>query len=430
MESKDALEPLWFRTAPNVFAAIANPIAREVDVLVVGAGVTGLSTALHLADGNLRVAVIDRGDVGRGTTGRSNGQVIAGLQQSPEMLLKAYGADVGERLIEFAGGAPERLFALVARHGIACEAERNGWIQATRPARSMKHLEELARAWERRGVATQVLDRERTASLTGTRTYAGSWMDPRNGTIQPFAYARGLAAACAKRGINIHCGVELTSLERRGKRWLATTSKGEISAETVVLATNVLTSKLKGIAGATAGRSFLSAYSVQIATDPLPASVRAEVLPQRHACSDTSHLRLRYSRWDAAGRFVMGGPGFLTAPTSPHAMSFRILERAARRMFPALADARFVHHWAARDTVTLDIIPHLYEPQPGLFSAVGFNGRGLAIGTALGSVLARRILGEAPESLPFPTTPTSRSPLNLPASLRFYLGRAGRSFRH
>jgi glycine/D-amino acid oxidase-like deaminating enzyme len=224
--------------------------------------------------------------------------------------------------------------------------------------------------------------------------------------------------------------VALKHLERRDGRWLATTSEGVSSAEAVVLATNVMTADLPGIAGATAGRSFLSGYSVQIATEPLSAAARAAILPQRHACSDTSHLRLRYCRWDAAGRFVIGGPGFLTPPTSPGAMSFRILERAARTMFPALADAKFVHHWAARDTVTLDIIPHLYEPQPGLFCAVGFNGRGLAIGTALGSVLARRILGATPESLPFPTTPASRSPLNLPSALRFYLGRAGRRFRH
>ena len=430
MRPADPLEPLWFRTAPSVFAAFAQPIAREVDVLIVGAGVTGLSTALHLADGSLRVAVIERSDVGRGTTGRSNGQVIAGLQQSPDMLLKAYGPEIGERLIEFAGAAPERLFALIARHAIACEAERHGWIQASRSTRGMKHLEQLARSWERRGVPIQLLDRDATASLTGTRTYAGSWMDPRNGTIQPFAYARGLAAACAKRGIPIHCGVELASLERRDGKWIATTNQGTISADAVVLATNVMTADLPGIAGATAGRSFLSAYSVQIATDPLPASVRAEVLPQRHALSDTSHLRLRYSRWDAEGRFVIGGPGFLTPPSSPKAMSFRILERAARKMFPALANATFVHHWAARDTVTLDIVPHLYEPQPGLFCAVGFNGRGLAIGTALGSVLARRILGEAPEQLPFPTTKASRSRFNVPATLRFYLGRAGRRFRH
>ena len=117
-------------------------------------------------------------------------------------------------------------------------------------------------------------------------------------------------------------------------------------------------------------------------------------------------------------------------PKSGAALSLRLLEASARRMFPALGDVRFSHRWAARDTLTPDLLPHLYEPCAGLFAALGYNGRGLAIGTALGSVLARRVLGEAPEALPFPTTSASSTPLNLPAAARYYwklaLARLGR----
>jgi glycine/D-amino acid oxidase-like deaminating enzyme len=99
-------------------------------------------------------------------------------------------------------------------------------------------------------------------------------------------------------------------------------------------------------------------------------------------------------------------------------------------MFPALDGVRFTHRWAARDTLTPELLPHLYEPCPGLFAALGFNGRGLAIGTALGSVLARRVLGEPAQAMPFPTTPASAAPLNLPAAIAYYarlaLARLGR----
>ena len=118
---------------------------------------------------------------------------------------------------------------------------------------------------------------------------------------------------------------------------------------------------------------------------------------------------------------VIGGPGGLWAPHSGSSLAFDLLETSTRRMFPALAKTAFPHRWAARDTVTLDLTPHLYEPEPGLFSALGFNGRGLAIGTSLGMVLAGRASGESAESQPFPTTEASPVPLDPFTTLGFHL---------
>ena len=97
-------------------------------------------------------------------------------------------------------------------------------------------------------------------------------------------------------------------------------------------------------------------------------------------------------------------------------------------MFPALREIRVDYRWAARDGLTADLIPHLYEPCPGLFSALGYNGRGLAIGTALGSELARRVLGVPASALDYPTTPASSLPMNFTASAKFYLKLAARKF--
>jgi glycine/D-amino acid oxidase-like deaminating enzyme len=430
MPLADPLQPLWFATAVEAPDYRAAPVADDYDAIVVGAGVTGLSTALHLAERGTRVLVLERDGPGLGSTGRANGQVIAGLQQPPPKLLKAYGDARGERLVEFSGAAPGLVFGLIRRHGIECEAERSGWIQATRWSRGLRPLEALMREWQRRGAPVRMLDRADIAQRLGTQAYAGGWLDQRNGTIQPLAYARGLAAAAVRAGATLQCGVALQGLVREAGRWRLQTTHGERRAACVVLATNVFTRELAGVARTCLGRTYLSAYSVQLATAPLDAAQLREILPQRHSCGDTEHLRLRYFRLDAGGRFVIGGPGWLRPPRSPDAVSFRILERSARRMFPALAGVPFEFHWAARDSLTPDLVPHLYEPSPGLFSALGYNGRGLAIGTALGTVLARRVLGEAAEALPFPTTASSKVPFNLPAAIRFWLGSARRRFRH
>lgn len=404
--------------------------SHRMDTIVVGAGVTGLSTALHLAERGAQVTLFERDGPGLGSSGRANGQVIAGLQVAPDAVVAAYGDELGERIVDFSGRAPDLLFDLVARHGIDCDAERSGWVQATRWKRGMKSLQALADAWARRGAPVRVLDREETAAVLGTRVYAGGWLDDRNGTIQPLAFARGLAAAATQRGVTIRCGVDVTDLVRRDGYWHITTNRGEARASTVVLATNVFTSQLRGIAKTLLGRTYLSAYSVQLASEPLTPEQRLSVLPQRHSCGDTEHLRLRYFRLDRDGRFVIGGPGWLTPPRSARALSFRLLERSARRMFPQLGDTRFEYRWAARDTLTPDLLPHLYEPGPGLFSALGYNGRGLAIGTALGSVLARRVLGEPASTLPYPTTDASSVPLNLPAAAKFYLKLMVEKLRH
>lgn len=392
----------------------------RLDAIVVGAGVTGLSTALHLAERGGRVAVLERSGPGQGTTGASNGQVIAGLQEPPDALLAAYGERQGERLIEFSGGAPERLFELVRRHAIDCDAERTGWIQATRSEREMKSLGEIADAWIRRGAPVRLVDAGETARLLGTGVYAGGWHDERNGTIQPLAYARGLAEAARAAGAMLCHPVRVIDVVRDGARWSVETDRGSITVPAVVLATNVYTSELEGVARTCVSRSYLSAHSVQLATAPLSPSQLEQVLPERHSCGDTSHVRLRYFRLDRDNRFVIGGPGWLTPPRSASAISFRLLESSMRRMFPALAKVGVDYRWAARDTLTADLLPHLYEPAPGLFSALGFNGRGLAIGTALGSVLASRIGGESADSQPFPTTDSSATPFNLPETIRFY----------
>lgn len=423
----ESLAPLWLRTAPPL--APHPRISRDAtlpreapDAIVIGAGVTGLSAALHLAQHGLRVAVLERQEPGLGSTGRANGQIIAGLQVSPDAIRAAYGDERGERLVEFSGQAPALLFDLVARHRIDCDPQRAGWIQATRATRKLRDLERLAASWAERGAPVRLLGREETARLLGTRAFAGGWLDERDGTIEPLAFARGLARACADTGASIHCGIEAKSLRRAADgRWRVATAAGDVHATTVVLATNVFTRDVDGAGEECVGHSYLSAYSVQLATEPLRDEQYRSVLPLRHAGSTVEHLRLRYFRLDRERRLVIGGPGWLRPPRSASALSFRILEASTRRLFPQLANIRFEHRWAARDTITPELIPHLYEPAPGLFSAVGFNGRGLAIGTALGSVIARRILGEPAESLPYPTTSASSLPFNLPEAARFYL---------
>ena len=148
-------------------------------------------------------------------------------------------------------------------------------------------------------------------------------------------------------------------------------------------------------------------YGVQAATVPLEGL--AHILPQRQGFSD---VRKRFFRLDEARRLIVGGPGALWRPASGRSLSFRLAKRGLRKLFPEIRDVPFEYHWYARGAAAADLLPHLYEPQAGLFAALGFAGRGIAMGTALGRALAGRVRGETAKNVGFPVT-SARLPLGL-----------------
>ena len=156
-------------------------------------------------------------------------------------------------------------------------------------------------------------------------------------------------------------------------------------------------------------RSFIGVQSAQIASRPLSENLRAAVMPSRAVLSDTRKLA-NYYRVDLAGRFIIGGRGPLG--DAPEPATLVALQRAACERFPMLADVEWEHAWAGRIDMTLDELPHLCVPAPGVTSLVGFNGRGIALATTLGAVIANRLSGGRDPSLDFPETTLSTVPFH------------------
>ena len=173
------------------------------DVTVIGAGYTGLSTALHLALSGMSVAVLESRDVGFGGSGRNVGLVNAGMWVSPDEVAASLGAPYGERLLGVLGDAPRLVFELIDRYGIQCESERAGTLHCAVGHSGFKDLERRAAQWQARGAPVQLLSAAETAIKLGTDVYAGSLWDRRAGTIQPLGYARGLAQAALQAGARI-----------------------------------------------------------------------------------------------------------------------------------------------------------------------------------------------------------------------------------
>jgi len=384
-----------------------RPLAgdRRADVAVVGAGYSGLSAALHLAERGADVVVLDAAEPGWGGSGRNGGQVIPGLKDDPDELERKYGPDMGRRMWQITGAAADFVFELIARHKISCQAQQSGWISAAPNAAAMATLRRRVEQWQRRGAAVEMLDRQRVADLTGTTCYEGGMLDRRAGAVQPLAYVRGLASAVKAAGAAVHGRSAVTRLEAQAGSWRVRTSAGAVTAKTVILATNAYTDDLwPGLR-----RTLLPVQSYQVATRPLPEDVRRRVLPGGQAVSDLRRI-LFYFRLDPDGRLLMGGRGPLNDAGDP--ALFARLEAAAARFFPQMGVPQWEHRWSGRVALTADHLPHLHEPRPGVLIGLGYNGRGVAMGTVMGKLLADRALGVAPAELGWPVTTITPIPLH------------------
>ncbi|GAA0261710.1 NAD(P)/FAD-dependent oxidoreductase [Pseudomonas rhodesiae] len=407
------MKSLWSATAPSVVPTPALSESVKVDVAIVGAGYTGLSTALHLAERGVSVCVLEAHEPGWGASGRNGGQVNPTLKYDPEQLVQMYGPERAEPLISTVSNSADLVFNLIKRHSIDCAPVRKGWMQVSYTDKGVAGLHARADQWARRGVPVQPLDAAAVTARMGSQAFAGGWLDGRAGAIQPLAYARGLVGAALAAGARIHGQSAVTGLQRSGAGWLLNTAGGaHVTADQVVLATNGYSGNLwPGMA-----QSILAANSFIVATKPLSGRAADSILPGQETVSTAQRLLL-YWRKDSHGRLLMGGRGLFNDPTSP--TDFAHLERSLALLFPQLGPLEFEYRWAGRIAITRDFMPHVHEPAPGLTLALGCNGRGIALCTSLGQQLAGRLCDRQAQ-FAYPVTPLQRLPMH--GLQRFYIG--------
>jgi glycine/D-amino acid oxidase-like deaminating enzyme len=388
--------------SPCLYADTARPApvtpgidgSRRVSVAVVGGGFTGLSAALHLAERGVDVAVLEAHEPGWGASGRNGGQVNPGLKPDPDEVERDFGPDLGARMVAFGWNAPNVVFDLIARHRIACDAAQNGTLRVAYNTRNAAGIRASHAQGARRGMPVDLLEAPALQQGTGARRYVAGMLDRRGGHVNPLGYARGLAQAAMQAGARVHGDTSVTRLTRADGAWQVETPTGTLTAETVILATNGYTDELwPGLA-----RSVVPVYSGIVATAPLPERVAREILPLRSAVYELGHITTYY-RLDAQNRLLMGGRSRQTDLAGPGSMAW--MARYAERLWPVLKGVAWTHGWNGQLAITVDHYPHLHTPAPGLVACLGYNGRGVAMATAMGAQLTRLLLQpEVPLDMP------------------------------
>ncbi|GAU84481.1 FAD-binding oxidoreductase [Bosea sp. BIWAKO-01] len=415
--------PLSVTWPPSLWAATAQPGPVlgaldgdvQTDVVVIGAGFTGLSTAIHLRESGVGVTIVEAAEPGWGASGRNNGQVIPTLAgHDPSAMVKRHG-EAGERLNAVLRDSAQYLFDLVRKHDIPAEAEQAGWIQPVHSPGRFKLAEKRVREWSAIGAPVELLDRAATAEMLGSDAWFGGFWNPSGGHINPLALTRGLAEVALKLGTTIYARSPAISMSHANGRWTVKTARGSVTARALVLATNAYTGEFERELAPEIAGEVIPVLSWQMATKPVSDNIAKTVIPGRQAMSDT-HRELYFARWDARNRLVTGGAAVLPGDGGVN-LRPQIAARL-KQLWPQLGDVAFDYVWSGYVGMTPDNLlqpqvpgyPRIHRLGPDGFAWVGCNGRAVALSISLGRELARATQGTAIETLGLPLSEPKPQP--------------------
>ncbi len=390
---------LWEATAKSEYRAGELDGVHHTDVAIIGAGFTGLSAALHLRLQGKSVVVLDKGGPGWGASGRNGGQVNPGWKRSRGSIEAAYDAIAAAQILSVCNDACELVFFLIDEHQIDCSPVQNGYIQGANNQAGWRRLQEK---YVEDDPAMELLEQADTARLTGAQGYVGALLDKRGGSGQPLDYARGLAMAAAGLDAYIFAPAKAEKIIREGGAWRTETADGVIHSDHLLLCVNGYGDTLQ----ADVSRSVVPVVSCQIASEPLPPELLEKILPEGHHVSETRHIGV-YFRRSPDGRFMIGGRG-QTMGEQNEAANRAMLKQEAEALYPILKGQPWPHYWHGFVAMTPDSLPNLLDIGPNAYAGLGYNGRGVAMATMMGKILADRVMGKPiplpmvqPKALPF-----------------------------
>jgi gamma-glutamylputrescine oxidase len=361
--------------------------AIEVDVCVIGAGYTGLSTALFLLERGFTVAVLEAAKVGFGASGRNGGQIVNSYSRDIDVIEKTVGARQARLLGEMAFEGARIIRERVAKYGIQCDL-KDGGVFAAITARQMGHLESQQRLWERYGHSQlELMDARRIREVVGSERYVGGLLDMSGGHIHPLNLALGEAAAVATLGGRIFEHSPALRVER-GANPVVHTPEGLVRAKFVVVAGNAY---LGDLIPELAAKSMPCGTQV-LTTEPLSEEVARCLLPQDYCVEDCNYL-LDYYRLSADNRLIFGG-GVVYGARDPADIE-AIIRPKLLKTFPQLRGVKIDYTWTGNFLLTLSRLPQVGRMGDNVYYSQGCSGHGVTYTHLAGKVLADAIAGQA-----------------------------------
>lgn len=397
---------VWLDTAVDGPRLATITSAIEAEVLVIGGGIAGMTTALHLAEAGVDTVLVEAGQPGDGATGWSGGLVAPDyIRHTPETIGSILGHKQGERVTRMIGGSARAVFNLIERHGIQCDARKDGFYTPAHSEALANSQRGYANQWRSRGYDVSFIEASDARWRFGVDRYCGALRFGDGGSLNPLGYVRGIAAAALKQGVRLFADSPVTTLTREGERWIAQTAQGSVAARRVVLAANGGNAELHPALRRTA----LPLHVVQFATAPLNDAQREQILPEGGAFTDKVPY-LFSARLDGQGHLISAFPlSFLVGEARWH----REARRRLAQHFSAMSEPQIDYLWRGLAWVNPSFLPELYDLGEGALAIQADNGRGIGINTQLGIEMAAAIAANNRELLSI--QPRSPKPIRLHA---------------
>ncbi|MGQ0803181.1 MAG: NAD(P)/FAD-dependent oxidoreductase [Actinomycetota bacterium] len=397
--------PLWrVGVEPGPAPSRIAPLPPRGDVVVVGGGYCGLAAAAELARRHRDVVLVEAEELGFGASTRNGGMVIPELKHGPRRLERDHG-QLGRELVAATLAAFELVEALVTELPVDCEYERSGGLLLAHHPAMTRSLRSAEREWsDDLGEPARYVSRDELVDEIGTDAYHGALLLERTGGLQPAKYHAGLVTAAVAAGARLHDHTRATRIDRGRAGFRIATTRGEVEAGDVLVATNAYADGLVP----ELVRRVLPVGSFIIATEVLEPALRKEINPRGRMLYDTRNF-LAYWRLSSDGRLVFGGRTSLRATTVAAARD--VLYRKMLRIHPQLAGVAVEYAWGGDVAITRDRLAHCGRLDDVAY-VTGCNGTGIALATWLGSRMAAWMCGEGPPppfaALSFPVVPLRR----------------------
>jgi glycine/D-amino acid oxidase-like deaminating enzyme len=401
MTNKISITPLWIQNA-DMPPPSSQPLPSRVDVLVIGAGYTGLSAARETAQAGRSTLVLDAGEMGAGCSSRNGGQVAYSIKPSFHTLKAKLGADSAFGICREGLDAVAYLRSLATE--IDCDWREDGCFFGAHTAR---HFRQMARDAENqpRGLEQRisVVFKADQHSEIASDFYHGGCVYHDDASVDPTRLLLALLRRALDGGARVmdRCPVGAINPTRDG--FEALTPRGVVHARQVLLATNGYSGPLSPWHR----RRVIPIGSYQIATEPLGADRVRALIPRGRNIVDSRRVVV-YFRPSADGeRIIFGGRAAL-AEKDPLACEPRLLRMMAR-IFPELKSVRASHAWVGWVAYTFDTLPHLGQ-HDGMYYCMGYCGQGVPLAPYFGRRIGQQMLGlkegrTALDGLPFPSRP-------------------------
>ena len=409
-------------------AGTPGELPTHAEVVIIGAGFTGLSAARTLAKLGAKVAILDAHTIGWGASSRNGGMVLTGLKLDVGTLKKRYGTELARRMYANSLASIDLVEQVIREESIDCNFSRCGHLEV---ACKQSHFDSYARSAE--VIAKEFNHQLRIVSRTdlpgeiGSAIYFGGVIDETSAGVNPARYVAGLAKAALKAGASVYENTpvaRITACSKNGTNGFEVmTSRGQIFARDILVATSGYTSA----ATPALQKKIIPIGSFIIATEPLPEGLGRELSPRNRMIYDSKHF-LYYYRLTPDNRMLFGGrAAFFPETRNTIRRSAEILQRGMIQVYPQLRNTKIDYAWGGTLDFCFDTMPHAGQVD-GLHYALGYAGHGVAMATHLGKKMAEKINGSADE-IPYAAIPFPGAPLGLYNGKPWFLPFAGAYYR-